>query len=168
MSVGWTLRPVREEDRPFLREVYGRTRTEELAVVAWTQEQKEQFLDQQFEAQDAYYREQFPDCSLSVLVVDGEDVGRLYVDRRTDEIRIVDIALLPPWRGRGVGSDVMQTLLREAGDAGLPVRIHVEETNPAQRLYQRLGFRPLQHVGTYVLLEWRPDRELTRRGPPSG
>ena len=153
-----SLRPVVPEDREFLFQVYASTRTEELAVVPWTPEQKEAFLRMQFEAQDRYYRQQFPDASFQVVLVDGRPAGRLYLARATDEIRIIDIALLPADRGRGVGTGLLRDVLAEGASAGKPVRIHVERFNPAIRLYERLGFVMAEDKGVYLLMEWSARR----------
>lgn len=150
------LRPAGDDDLPFLCRVYASTRWEELAGVPWTDEQKEAFLRFQFEAQHTYYREKFPDAAYDVIEAGGEPVGRLYVDRRADEIRLVDIALLPEHRGRGLGGRLLDDLLAEARAAGKPVRIHVEMNNPALGLYRRLGFTEIEEQGVYYLMEWRP------------
>jgi GNAT superfamily N-acetyltransferase len=154
MSRAWHLRTATAMDRDLLLQIYASTRQDEMDVVDWSDEEKATFLFHQFTAQDLYYREEFPDCTFEIIVVEEEDAGRLYVDRRDDEIRIVDIALLPPVRGKGVGTELMQSILDEASTAELVVRIHVEEYNPAQSLYRRLGFRELENVGTYILMEW--------------
>lgn len=150
------LRAARDEDRPFLRELYASTRADEMALVPWTPEQKAEFLTSQFEAQDRYYREHYPDCTFDVLWSGEERIGRLYVDRRPEELRVVDIALLPDWRGQGLGRSLMQGILDEAAGQGLPVRIHVERGNPAMHLYARLGFRSVGGTPVYDLLEWSP------------
>ena len=82
-----------------------------------------------------------PGASFDVIVVDGQPVGRLYVARWSDEIRIVDIALLSDYCNRGIGTTLLRGLQSEAAAAGKPLRIHVERFNPALRLYERLGFR---------------------------
>jgi len=149
-----SLRPLQELDLPFLYHVYASTREEELSVVPWSAEQKTDFLRMQFEAQHAYYQEQFPGASYDIVVVNGKSAGRLYVDRRRDEIRIIDIALLPEYRGQGTGSKLLQVVLQEARSLEIPVRIHVESNNPAMNLYQRLGFRMIEEQGVYHLLEY--------------
>lgn len=148
------LRPEREDDLPYLRALYASTRETELAPLDWPPEQKRAFLDQQFDAQRRHYREHFPDTAFDVIEVDGEWAGRLYVHRRRAEIRLVDIALLPKWRGMGFGSRLLRGLMAEARGEGLPLRIHVEKQNPAYRLYRRLGFRAIEDKGVYDLLEW--------------
>lgn len=149
------LQAVQEVDLPFLYRVYASTREDELSLVSWSAEQEEDFLRMQFEAQDKYYRERFPEASFDLVKVNGQQAGRLYVDRRRDEIRIIDIALLPEYRGMGTGSLLLQRLLREARDDEKPVRIHVESNNPAMTLYKRLGFRVVEEQGVYHLMEYR-------------
>jgi ribosomal protein S18 acetylase RimI-like enzyme len=150
------LRPAGVEDRDFLRQVYASTREEELRLVDWSDEQKAAFVQQQFEAQDAYYREHYHPATFDVIEVDGTPAGRLYVARWEDEIRIVDVALLPEHRGRGTGTSVIRALLAEAAASGKRLSIHVEKHNPARRLYERLGFVEVGEHGLYLLMEVRP------------
>jgi ribosomal protein S18 acetylase RimI-like enzyme len=150
------LRPVMPEDEPLLRRVYSSTREEELQPVPWSAAEKAAFLDMQFDAQDRFYREQHVGQAFDVIEVDGEAAGRLYVARWPDEIRIVDIALLPEQRGRGVGTALITALLEEAARTGRKVSIHVEVSNPAARLYRRLGFRAVD-AGDGVRARWEAE-----------
>ncbi len=152
-SVG--LRPATRDDDPFLARVYAGTRAAELATVSWTDEEKAAFVQMQFAAQAQYYREHYPDTSFDVILLHAEAVGRLYVARWTGEIRIVDIALLPAFCNRGIGTTLLRQLQAEARAAGKPLRIHVERFNPALRLYERLGFRQIEDKGVYLFLEWK-------------
>ncbi len=152
-----TLRPVTASDTAFLQRVYASTRTEELALTDWSDEQKEAFVRMQFEAQDAYYREHYVGASFEVIEVDGVPAGRLYVHRRTAEIRLMDITLLPEFRGGGAGTALLRGLMAEAETAGKSLTIHVEMYNPALRLYEKLGFvASATDRGPYLFLEWRP------------
>ncbi len=110
----------------------------------------------QFDAQHRYYREQFPAADYLVVERDGEAIGRIYLDRRTDELRLIDIALIPEVRNQGLGEALLLDLLDEGRASSRPVSIHVETFNPAMRLYLRLGFKPAEDQGVYQLLEWRP------------
>jgi len=158
------LRPATDADLPFLFRLYASTREEELAtVVDWSEEQKQAFLRQQFEAQHAWYREQYADAAFDVVEVDGEPAGRFYVDRWEREVRIVDISLLPEHRGRGLGGALLAALFAEADAAGKPVSVHVERFNPALNLYTRLGFLFREDKGVYLLLE-RPVGGVTTAG----
>lgn len=145
-----------EGDTGFFYSVYASTRTEELAQVPWTAEDRERFLRQQFQAQDHAYRNNYPGAEFLIIVVDGADAGRLFVHRRPDEIRIMDIALLPGFRGRGLGTRVLKQIFREGELSARIVTIHVEVFNPAMRLYERLGFSKVGGNDVYWLMEWRP------------
>jgi ribosomal protein S18 acetylase RimI-like enzyme len=152
-----TLRPALPGDDAFLLRVYASTRAEELAPVPWSDEQKEAFVRHQFESQSVYYREQYTNASHDVIEVDGESAGRLYVARWESEIRVMDIALLPEYRGHGIGSQLLSQVLAEGAETGKKVSIHVEPVNPARRLYERLGFVPVEDKGACVLMEARPE-----------
>ena len=161
MTPAITLRPARDRDREFLYRVYASTREDELAVVPWTDAQREEFLRMQFAAQDSHYHTHFPDAAYDLVLRDGQPIGRLYVDRRPDELRILDIALLSEHRGGGIGTGLMRELLDEAARTGKAVRIHVEHNNPALRLYHRLGFTRVGDTGVYYLMEWVPGGPAT-------
>jgi ribosomal protein S18 acetylase RimI-like enzyme len=153
-----TLRPSGPDDREFLFTVYERTRTEELAVLPWTEEQKQAFLRFQAEAQDTDYRARRPDARFLVVVADGTDVGRLYRAELDGELELMDIALLPEWRGQGIGSLLLEDLLAEADARGLTVTLYVEHWNPARRLYDRLGFVAVGQDDVYLRMERQPQR----------
>ncbi len=153
------LRPITGADMPFLERVYASTRTDELAVTNWSAAQKEAFCRMQFNAQHEHYQRHYSGASFSVIECDEIAVGRLYVDRWTREIRIVDIAILPEHRGRGIGTRLLGNLQEEARFNGKLLSIHVERLNPALRLYERLGFRILEDKGVYLLMGWEGKRE---------
>jgi ribosomal protein S18 acetylase RimI-like enzyme len=151
-----TFRPIADADAPFLYAVYASTRQEELAPLDWDAAQKTEFLTMQFRAQHTYYQEHFREAAFDVILWGGEAIGRLYVQRRPDEILIIDIALLPAYRRQGLGGRMLRDLLIEGQRAGAPVRIHVERQNPALRLYERLGFRQIEDHGVYLFMERPP------------
>jgi ribosomal protein S18 acetylase RimI-like enzyme len=148
------LRPVTEGDRTFLLDLYAGTRADELALVDWDDATKRAFIEHQFSAQDQHYRTNYLGATLDVIEVDGERAGRLYVHRGDEDIRIMDIAMAPEFRGRGIGTALIEELIAEARPSGRSVSIHVETQNPARRLYERLGFVPAGEHGVYVLMKW--------------
>lgn len=152
-----TLRPITPDDMELLLRIYRSTREEELAMVLdWTEEMKAAFVHQQFEAQHVWYRDHYEGAQFDVILVDGAPAGRLYVHRRADEIRLVDITLLPDFRKGGLGTSILCDLMAEGREVGKPVTIHVEVYNPAMRLYERLGFVPVEERGPYRLMKWSP------------
>jgi ribosomal protein S18 acetylase RimI-like enzyme len=159
-DIGVTLRPSGEQDMDFLFRVYADSRAGEMALIAdWSDEQKDEFLRFQFRAQDNHYREHYPDARYDLILRDGRPIGRLYVCDLEEEIRLMDIALLATERNRGVGTALMQALLERATQQGKFVSLHVEEHNPAKRLYERLGFRDVADVSFYKLMHWHPRSE---------
>lgn len=151
-----TLRDSAPQDEQFLREVYACTREQELAMTPWNDEQREVFLRFQFDAQDAYYRQQYPDAGYQIILKDGEPVGRLYLARRPSEIKILDLTVLPPYRNKGIGSVLLNEILAEANNDGKAVLIWVEQNSPGKELFERLGFLKKEDNGYQDLLEWRP------------
>jgi ribosomal protein S18 acetylase RimI-like enzyme len=158
MTSNVALRPVEPGDEEFLYMVYASTREEELARTGWDEAQKAAFLRMQFDAQSSYYEEHFRGAEFSVILSDDHPVGRLYVARWQEEIRMVDIALLPEYRGMGIGTRLLNELISESEESGKPLSIHVERFNPALHLYERLGFRVVADKGVYLLME----RQATR------
>jgi ribosomal protein S18 acetylase RimI-like enzyme len=152
-----TLRDATAEDEAFLRQVYACTRAEEMALVPWTEEQREAFLRFQFDAQDSYYRSQFPEAAYQIILKDGAPVGRLYVYRNSTDMRILDITILPEHRAAGVGTSLIRDLQAEAEESNQPLNIWVENFNRSQSLFKRLGFLIVQEEGYNNLLEYRAE-----------
>ncbi|MBI2945794.1 MAG: GNAT family N-acetyltransferase [Candidatus Wallbacteria bacterium] len=151
-----SLRPVGSDDRDFLAHVYSSTRLDELSVTGWPQQTIEAFLRMQFDLQDRQYRVKYPQADFAVILVDDCPAGRLYVDRQGERIHIIDISLLPEFRGKGVGSRLLQDLLEEADAKGVAISLHVERNNPASRLYSRLGFRHTGESEVYRAMQRSP------------
>ncbi len=154
-----TLRPLTAADEPFLYRLYASTREEEMQLVNWSPDQKTAFLRMQFQAQHTYYQQEFPTAAFDVIELRGQPIGRLYVERLDQEIHLIDIALVPAYRQRGIGRGYMRMLLREARDKQVPVRLYVEQFNPAYEWYRRLGFRKIEDMGVYILMRWQPPKE---------
>ena len=139
-----------------MRLLYGSTREEEMQRFPFDEFQKKEFLDQQFAAQYQHYQLHYPTCERNIIEKDGQPVGRLWIDEWRDQLRLVDIALTPEWRGSGIGSMLLGDVLARGAKAGKPVTIHVEGFNPALRLYERLGFVKVDTNGVYFLMKWTP------------
>jgi len=154
MGPSITLRSTTAEDEPLLYQIYASTRVEELRPIPWNEAEKAAFLTLQFVSRREDHQQRFPNAANQIILADKTPVGRLYVNRQEDEIRIVDIALLSEFRGQGIGSLLIRELLAEAAATSRPVRIHVEKHNPAVRLYQRLGFRKTGETDMHDSMEW--------------
>ena len=156
-EVNVLLRDVTPEDEAFLFELYASTRMEELAGLGWDENQKRSFITMQFLARE---RSQ-PRVDDRLIVLDGRAVGRMLVDRGEAAILLRDIAVLPEYRNTGIGTRLLEDLKQEAAAAGKPVALHVLASNPAVRLYERLGFRRVDGADThyetaYLEMKWVP------------
>jgi ribosomal protein S18 acetylase RimI-like enzyme len=150
------LRRVTANDREFLLEVYASGREIELSMFPWTETQKREFVEHQFDAQTAYYLEKFPVATHDLILFEGEPVGRVYVNRGDDLISILDLAVLTRWRKRGIGTSVITSLQKEAEETGRRLGVYVENFNPSQMLFRKLGFSVASEDEMNVYLEWKP------------
>jgi len=151
------LRPIKNSDQAYLYQVYTESRADEMELVDWDDQQKAAFLKMQFDAQHVYYMKQFGDAEFDIIEYEQVAIGRLYVERRADDIRIIDIALLIEYRNRGFGGYLLKTLINEAANNNLSVSIHVEKNNPALIFYQKLGFINVEDQGVYYLMKWNEE-----------
>jgi ribosomal protein S18 acetylase RimI-like enzyme len=151
-----SLRPERPADESFLFEVYASTREEELAMTHWDTPTRHAFLTMQFQVMRKSYREMFPQAAFTIILRDGQPIGREVINRAPDEIRVVDVVLLPQWCGQGIGTILMQDVIAEAAAAHLPVRLHVLINSRAIRFYERLGFAKFGQSDIYQEMEWQP------------
>jgi ribosomal protein S18 acetylase RimI-like enzyme len=151
-----TLKKATESDEKFIEKLYFSTRKDEFAILGWSEIQLEMFLKMQFESQQQSYKMQFPEAESSVIKKGEISVGRLIVERTENEIRLVDIALLPEFRGQEIGGEIIKDLISEAENRRLPLTLTVLKTNDgALRLYQRLGFKSVADDAIYISMENR-------------
>ena len=154
-TAAYTLLPVREEDEALLLEIYSSTRAEEMALVPWDVATKDAFLRSQFSAQQKHYRSYFPQAAHNMILAEGRPVGRLYVDRRETAIHILDVTLLTEARGRGIGTQILLDLMKEADLENKSCSVYVESFNRSLGLFQRLEFVKANEDGVLWLMEWR-------------
>jgi ribosomal protein S18 acetylase RimI-like enzyme len=146
-----------EDDFDFLVALYGSTRQEELALTDWDDVQCRAFVRSQFEAQKAHYRAKRPAGREELILVDGNVAGRLYSDLSGDTDHLLDLSLLPAFRGHGIGGRVLRIILNRAAARGRRVTIYVEGFNRSLSFFERHGFTRVAGNDVYYLLEWRPD-----------
>jgi ribosomal protein S18 acetylase RimI-like enzyme len=154
-----TLRPVTEDDYEEMVGVYASTRAAELAQVTWWDDaQKLDFCRMQYNAQKEEYDARYPDAQYDLILLEGRPAGRFWVGRGAEEIRALDITLLPWAQGLGVGTALVRSLIEEARASGKRLRHMVFVMNEgARRLYERLNFVVFEEVGAYLHMEWRPE-----------
>lgn len=153
---GFQLRPATASDLPFVTALFASTREAERPYFTGDQSLWDMLMENQALAQDRHYRAHYPGATIDILQLGEEAVGRLCLCALPQEIRVMDIALVPRLRNQGRGSALLKEIMAEGVRRQLPVRLHVENFNPAFRLYKRLGFVHLEDKGLYQFLEWRP------------
>ncbi len=149
-----SFRPMQKKDLPFSFNVYASTRREEMAISGWPDQEIEDFLISQGTAQHTFYNENYTGAEYDIICLAGEDIGRLYVHWAREEVRVMDIALLPPYLGRGIGTEIIQDLITRATEKGLSPTLHVEQNNPARNLFKRLGFVFVEARGIYHFMKY--------------
>jgi ribosomal protein S18 acetylase RimI-like enzyme len=149
-----SLRPATEDDRDFLLALYKSSRGDDLRGLGWDEERIDEFLEMQYEAHQNFLFTDYSDLQDQIVLSAGEPVGHLAVEQRPDEIRLVDVALLPEHRQRGTGALLIQELQTQAAAAQRPLRLQVIRFNRAAGLFERLGFRRTSETGTHFQMEW--------------
>ena len=152
-----SLRPYQEFDRDFLFKVYASTRADEIAPFGWPPAQQEIFLRMQFTAQQQWYSMSYAQAEHQIIELDGVAIGRIMVSRQKPAAVLLDIALLPEHRGQGIGGKLLRELIQQCNHEKLPLRLQVLRTNPALRLYERLGFTRTSEDQVYIQMERQPD-----------
>jgi ribosomal protein S18 acetylase RimI-like enzyme len=150
------LRSYQEPDRDFLFRLYSSTRAEEIAPFGWPPAQQEAFLRMQFTAQHRWYSMNYEQAEHQIIEQEGVPIGRIMAWRQPPAAVLIDIALLPEHRGKGIGGELIRQLIQQCDQQRLPLRLQVLKGNPALRLYERLGFVRTQEDQIYIHMERLP------------
>ncbi len=153
-----TVRDEQLQDEPFLFELYASRRQAEMDALGWPPEMRNTFLNLQFRASQGYHTA-FPDAEFQIVRVNGVNAGRLIINRTREDLRVVDLALLPQFRNTGVGTSLLRKLFGEAAATRKPVRLKVDRGSRAERLSQRLGFVRVAETELHFEMEWRAPAE---------
>src|ERR1043166_1991313 len=130
-----SLRPATAEDTAFLQKLFASTRDEFKMMLA-DESQLAALMNMQFSFQQQQYQDGYPGARDNIILLHQESIGRMFVHENDRAVTLVDIALLPEYRGRGFGKQLLDDLLTHAASAKKPVRLHVLKTNPARKISQ--------------------------------
>ncbi|WP_310621350.1 GNAT family N-acetyltransferase [Flexibacterium corallicola] len=156
-SLDVKIRPARAGDEAFLKRVHETERFWEFAplLYAGDDENYHRVVAQQYDAHHDVYFNCYTVAKYGIILLCGKPVGRLYLDERDQEFRVLDIALLPHFRGEGIGSIVMHGVCATAARKQVPVSLHVHSLNAAAyRFYYRLGFEIESNNHRHILMRW--------------
>ena len=151
------LRKSVEKDIPFIIKVYRSTREKELSLTNWTEEQKTNFIYMQTMAQLAEYKTKYPGATQQIVLFKNKEAGRFYTWENENEIRIIDITLLPQFIGKGIGSTLLNNLIKRSKEIKKKITLHVDPLSAALKLYLRLGFVHLSNNGRHYYMEKSPE-----------
>ena len=150
------LRPVEEKDTAFIEAVYRTTREDELNLTNWSEYQKSAFIHMQSAAQLTEYKTKFPSARFQVIIYKKKDAGRFFTCETENDIRLLDITVLPEFRGKGIGTDLLHRLIQRSNKVQKKISLHVIVSNPALKLYKRLGFVDIKKDGFHYYMEREP------------
>jgi ribosomal protein S18 acetylase RimI-like enzyme len=150
-----TVRRAGPDDEAFLAQLFASTRPE-FSLLDLPESQKQSLMTMQFNAQRQQYDASYPEAESVIILLHGQPIGRMLVNRSEREFNLIDIALSPEHRNAGIGTNLIREFLDEARAARKPVRLHVAKTNPAQRLYERLGFSRVSDQAMYFEMVFEP------------
>ena|SRR5687767_6288419 len=150
------LRAVEKKDAAFIEAVYRTTREAELNLTSWSEHQKSAFISMQSAAQLTEYKTKFPGARFQVIIYNKKDAGRFFTCETENEIRLLDITLLPEFTGKGIGTNLLHRLIQRSNKVQKKIALHVIASNPALKLYQRLGFVQIKRDGFYYHMEREP------------
>lgn len=151
-----TVRKALPEDESFFVQLYISTRQEEVAAWGWTEEQLDHFLRMQFSIQQQSYSLQYPAAEHHIIMENHIPIGRMILQHRQHEILLVDLSLLQTYRNKGIGTALLTEMQEKAASNHHSIRLHVFHSNPAQRLYERLGFQKISEESLYIRMQWQP------------
>jgi len=148
------LRDACDGDLPFLFSLYCDVRSPEVNAWGWAAIQRDAFLRMQFDAQRRSYQAAYPQATHHIVCLGGVPIGRRLVAATPEGIRLVDIALLDAYRNRGIGTRLIQQLVDESAAGSVALSLQVLRGNPAQRLYERMGFIETGADAMYITMQW--------------
>jgi ribosomal protein S18 acetylase RimI-like enzyme len=128
-----SLRPAGHQDFDYCERLY-------FGEMEWIM--RELHLDRA--AQAASFQQQWDPSQVSIITLDGSDVGWLQTTTQDDELFVAQMVVDRPFQRRGIGTEVLERLIVDAADANRTMRLNVVKINPALRLYERLGFQVIR------------------------
>ncbi|MDR7316993.1 GNAT family N-acetyltransferase [Brevibacillus nitrificans] len=158
-----SIAPVSADDAPFLFELFCSTRWDEISSWGLEPKMAEQLLHMQWRAQTQSYQQQFPHMKHWIISADKKKAGRIIVDQTQNEIHVVDISVLPAFRNQGIGTHLLREWQREAREKEMLLTLRVYASNPARRLYDRLGFSVSFTDDLYVWMQWSGEAYMNEK-----
>jgi len=151
-----TFKKIQEQDQEFITKVYRSTREKELDLTNWPEDQKHRFTIMQMIAQLTDYEKNYKGATYEMVLYKKKPAGRLYLWETNNEIRIMDLSLLPEFQGKGIGRDILAGIVQSAKQKKKIASLHVIHGHPSKRMYERVGFKKVSETATHEYMEYNP------------
>jgi ribosomal protein S18 acetylase RimI-like enzyme len=136
-----SLRKQVDTDLIFIKRLFDEVKSYELNAGQWQDELRKQILDMQFSAHELHFKNNLSNGEDSIILFEGNPVGRLILDRSDNDINLADIIILPEYQGKGIGKFVIEKIINESDTSGKTITLIVSKNNRAMNLYSKLGFK---------------------------
>ena len=146
-----------EEDSAFMRRLF--CRLAQVQPLLQMGGQAELLIDMQLKSREQQYRAMYPGGSFELILANGKPIGRLATDCSATPWSLIDIAILPEFRGQQIGTHFVGKLLESAENSRTEVRASVHADNlQARRLWLSLGFQVTEERLDYWSLLYSPQQ----------
>ena len=98
------------------------------------------------------FRDLFIPDEYQVIEIDNTVVGFMKIVISESEIYLGEIQISKDFQNQGIGTSLIQSLIQEAQTSNKKLWLKVLKGNPAQKLYQRLGFTNLKESSTHLIM----------------
>ena len=149
----YRVRPAGAEDHDYLHYIIKATSAEQLEAWRWDEAVREPVLELQYNALINGIQGTYPGAEMCIIEISGAPSGLLILHRGPTTFRVIDITVAPEYRNRGIASRILTGIIEEAHACGKSASLQVMVINPAQRLYDRLGFQRTGGDGVMIEME---------------
>jgi ribosomal protein S18 acetylase RimI-like enzyme len=147
-----------ENDSEFFMELFSEIKGSELLLHSWPPTIREQLLSMQYRGFMKSIQEEYPNHEDFLILFQSKMAGRLQIEKNDSFFRIINISLMPDFRGKGIGSYILKNILKEANLRQIPVELDVDVSNPAFFVYQNLGFNIIYCDEVKILMKYFPEK----------
>jgi len=112
-------------------------------------------------AQDKFFDDAWSAATHEIILCDTVRCGYCCVEPRLNDILVRELVIDPDYQGHGIGTLILQGVLKNSTARNIPVRLRTQTRNRAAALYHRLGFRESARTETHVEMEWHPPKRAT-------
>jgi len=144
LPAAFTLRQASVDDAPLFYGVIDQTMREFIVTTwgAWSESRVQ-----------AESREDSSSPNAQVILIGDVAAGVLLVEKHSTHIQLEQIYLLPEYQRLGIGTALINSLIAEAEQHKIPIRLHVMAVNPAKKFYEQFGFIVTEATSEFFFME---------------